>query len=397
VRYEDTEGPVLTCAADKIILPGEPVVFDEPAVTDNCPIPGADLPDLTFSESVSIEQQETTYTRCWIARDLCNNESNECCQNITVSAPPEPPPYCSFVCWNWTAACLKDPYNHEISTPPACLRDEHFDDVFPNGVTIGSHARPGLYTATWTSARAVETFKCAYGLPEPLHQNWIDPLTTDLGALQAELLTLKLNREFSCQGYFEPFGYPLGEGCFGELIVPIECLRFAGLTVDQFIAIADLAVAGDKSVLLPYGYSYYRLHSAAAYLNWLYGECNGYGSLNGSGPVVLGGTDGDAGWDDEVAATAVPTEFSMTGSPNPMRSSVTITLALPAAGDVSLDIYDVQGRVVTTLMRGQKSAGYYSVTWDGADGFGARVSSGVYFCRVQVDGQLTAMEKLMKL
>jgi flagellar hook assembly protein FlgD len=53
--------------------------------------------------------------------------------------------------------------------------------------------------------------------------------------------------------------------------------------------------------------------------------------------------------------------------------------------------------VVTTLMKGQKSAGYYSVTWDGTDQSGAPVVSGIYFCRVQIDGQLAAMEKLMKL
>jgi flagellar hook assembly protein FlgD len=62
-----------------------------------------------------------------------------------------------------------------------------------------------------------------------------------------------------------------------------------------------------------------------------------------------------------------------------------------------LDIYDVQGRVVTTLVREHKQAGYYSVTWDGTDGLGGRAASGIYFCRVQIDGQLAAMAKLMKL
>jgi hypothetical protein len=396
VRYEDTEAPVINCPTDKTVEPGEVVAFDSPEVTDNCPVVTAASPQLTSILRTTVAQEETTYTMCWVAYDMCGNQSDECCQNITVMSEEPDEPYCSFVCWNWTAACLKDPYNHEISTPPACLRDEHFDDVFPNGVTIGTHASPGLYTATWTSAGAVEDFKCGYGLPEALHANWVDPSNTDLGALQAEILTLRLNREFSCAGYFEAYGYPMGEGCFGDLIVPLEGLRFAGLTVDQFLAIADRAVAGDKSALLPYGYSYNRLHSTAAYLNWLYGECNGYGSRNASGPITVGGTDGDAGWENEVDE-AVPTEFSMTGSPNPTRGNVTISLALPADGDLSLDIYDVQGRVVTTLMRGHKSAGYYSVTWDGADGFGARVASGVYFCRVQIDGQLAAMEKLMKL
>jgi hypothetical protein len=399
IRYEDTVPPVLTCAPDKVILPGEPVIFDEPTVSDNCPIPGQEPPELQSSFSMSVDQAETTYTTCWIAFDLCGNQSEEGCQSITVSAPPEPPPYCTFICWNWTAACLKDPYNHEISTPPACLRDEHFFDVFPSGVTIGSHARPGLYTARWTTPGAVERFKCGYGLPAPLTRDYVDPGNYDLGVLQAEILTLRLNREFSCAGYFEEYGYPLGEGCFGEYVVPPEVLKFAGLTVDQFLAIADQAVAGDKSVLIPYGYSYQRLWAAAQYLNWIFGECNGYGSREASSALFSVGTGegvvAESGSEAEQAA--VPETFSMTTEPNPLRTSVTIRLALPAEGDVSVDLYDIQGRKVACVVRAHKAAGYHSVAWNGKDTFGASVVSGVYFCRVTINGEPMAMQKLMKL
>jgi hypothetical protein len=398
IRFEDHAAPeVVFCPADTVIDSGDPVVFGEPIFSDDCPIPGEGFPELNSEMSSSVAEGETTYTTCWTAADLCGNESEECCQSITVAAPPDTAPYCTFVCWNWTAACLKDAYNREISTPPACLRDDHFADVFPNGAVIGTHMAPGRYTATWTSAAAVERFKCGYGIPEPLTRDWVDPRNTDLGVLEAEILTLRLNREFSCAGYFEEYGYPLGEGCFGNFVVPPEALKFAGLTVDQFLAVADRAVAGDKSALLPYGYSYFRLWSTAQYLNWLYGECNGYGGRAESSALPSDAGEEMVADEGPEATVAVPEVFSMTGQPNPLRSNVTINLALPAEGDISVDIYDIQGRVVRTLMREHRAAGYHSVTWNGTDSYGAHVVAGVYFCRVQVNGQVMAMEKLMKL
>ena len=49
------------------------------------------------------------------------------------------------------------------------------------------------------------------------------------------------------------------------------------------------------------------------------------------------------------------------------------------------------------MARERMGAGYRDVIWNGADGGGMPVVSGVYFLRVQVDGQLMAMQKLMKL
>ena len=397
IRYEDTVPPVLTCGPNKIIQVGEPVLFDEPAVSDNCPIPGQG-PALQSNFSSSAAEGETTYTTCWVAFDLCGNASEECCQSITVQAPPEPDSFCTFSCFNWTAACLKDAYNREISTPPACLRDDHFFDVFPNGVTIGSHSKAGLHTAKWTSPGAVERFKCGYGLPGALMTDYVDPSRTQLPEIAGEILTLRLNREFSCAGYFEQYDIPAGTGCLGEFVVPAEVRNFAGLTVDQFLAIADQAIAGDKSVLLPYGYSYQRLWGAARYLNWVLGHCNGFGTQQQEPPLFSSGYENLTEEAlPEQAATALPDKFSMTTEPNPLRSSVTIRLALPEEGDVSVDLYDIQGRKVIGLVRAHKGAGYHNITWNGTDSFGAPVVPGVYFCRVQINGEPAAMEKLMKL
>ncbi len=61
---------------------------------------------------------------------------------------------------------------------------------------------------------------------------------------------------------------------------------------------------------------------------------------------------------------------------------------MPQSGArVSLVVYDVQGRVVRTLVDGAESAGAKSISWDGRDHRGQRVASGMYFYRLESSGK----------
>ncbi len=68
--------------------------------------------------------------------------------------------------------------------------------------------------------------------------------------------------------------------------------------------------------------------------------------------------------------------------PNPFNPSTTISYQLPAAGPVRLDIYNVRGQLVRTLIDAEQDAGYHSVIWNGKDNRGQSVASGVYFYRL---------------
>jgi flagellar hook assembly protein FlgD len=59
-------------------------------------------------------------------------------------------------------------------------------------------------------------------------------------------------------------------------------------------------------------------------------------------------------------------------------------------------VYDVSGRLVTVLADGAAEAGNHAARWDGRDAQGRPVSSGVYFCRLTVDGWTDA-EKMTLL
>ena len=65
--------------------------------------------------------------------------------------------------------------------------------------------------------------------------------------------------------------------------------------------------------------------------------------------------------------------------PNPFNPTAEIQFVLPASTSVELDVYDVSGRLVRSLMAGRLGPGPHAVTWDGRDKAGRNVASGTYF------------------
>lgn len=84
----------------------------------------------------------------------------------------------------------------------------------------------------------------------------------------------------------------------------------------------------------------------------------------------------------------------MQNRPSPFDGSTVIEFGLPEAGNVSLRLYDVAGRLVASLAAGTYEAGYHKVTWTGSDSGGARVSPGVYFYRL-VTGHNVLTRKML--
>ena len=81
--------------------------------------------------------------------------------------------------------------------------------------------------------------------------------------------------------------------------------------------------------------------------------------------------------------------------PNPFRSSTTIPYQLPRDESVTLEIFDLLGSRVTTLVStSTKTTGHHLALWDGRNGAGERVASGVYFVRITTDSY-TASRKMM--
>lgn len=69
--------------------------------------------------------------------------------------------------------------------------------------------------------------------------------------------------------------------------------------------------------------------------------------------------------------------------PNPFNPTTNITFDLPTNDKVSLQIFDLKGRQIVTLVNKNLNAGVHHYTWDGRDRNGKLVSSGIYICVVK--------------
>jgi hypothetical protein len=97
-----------------------------------------------------------------------------------------------------------------------------------------------------------------------------------------------------------------------------------------------------------------------------------------------------------VGEDALPKRFGLYQCvPNPFNPSTVICYDVPAGGgNVTLQIFDVSGRLVTTLVDGVQTAGTKEVLWEGADRRGRRVATGVYFYRM-VAGDFVQTRKMV--
>jgi len=71
--------------------------------------------------------------------------------------------------------------------------------------------------------------------------------------------------------------------------------------------------------------------------------------------------------------------------PNPFNASTEIQYQIPENGHVSLRVFNTLGQEVRALVDTYLEAGVYRSSWDGRDGVGQEVASGVYFCRLQAE------------
>ena len=95
---------------------------------------------------------------------------------------------------------------------------------------------------------------------------------------------------------------------------------------------------------------------------------------------------------------AVPVEFGLEQNyPNPFNPSTTIDVSVAFDTQITLNIYDINGRLVSTLADGVYDTGYHSFVWNGLDQTGNKVSAGIYFYSLQTEGMsMTKKMMLMK-
>lgn len=97
--------------------------------------------------------------------------------------------------------------------------------------------------------------------------------------------------------------------------------------------------------------------------------------------------------DTSTPANAPATFVLAQNYPNPFNPSTTIRYSVPKTSPVVLTIYDILGHEIRTLVNTVKTAGTYSIVWNGDDNRGVPVSSGLYFYRIRA-GQYSDMKRM---
>jgi hypothetical protein len=111
---------------------------------------------------------------------------------------------------------------------------------------------------------------------------------------------------------------------------------------------------------------------------------------NGGRPVIW--ADGDVS-DCEVTEVAFAT--ALAGNyPNPFNPETTISFSLSADTFVAIDIYNIKGQKVRTLVNDELTSGHHSVVWNGKNNIERDVASGIYFYRMRA-GDFTATRKMI--
>ena len=103
--------------------------------------------------------------------------------------------------------------------------------------------------------------------------------------------------------------------------------------------------------------------------------------------VIVSDIEGNA---IPASSVIVPSKYALESAyPNPFNPVTTLNFSLPESQEVMLQVYNLQGRVIETLINSNMEAGYHTLQWN-ADNH----ASGVYFVKM-VTGEFVNTQKLM--
>lgn len=92
----------------------------------------------------------------------------------------------------------------------------------------------------------------------------------------------------------------------------------------------------------------------------------------------------------------VPANYALLQNyPNPFNPETVIRYQLPVVSDVTLEIYNLLGKKIATLVNARQNAGQYRVAWDGRDAAGTPVAAGIYLYRLRAGNVLQTRKMIL--
>jgi flagellar hook assembly protein FlgD len=81
--------------------------------------------------------------------------------------------------------------------------------------------------------------------------------------------------------------------------------------------------------------------------------------------------------------------------PNPFNPETRISFSLPEASNVELNVFNIKGQLVKTLVKGVYSEGKQNIIWDGTDNNNLKVGSGIYFYKLKTEKESISRKMLL--
>ena len=118
---------------------------------------------------------------------------------------------------------------------------------------------------------------------------------------------------------------------------------------------------------------------------------DGVGSSNGPWSLMI-----DGGWALDVDNNTLPEVFALHNNyPNPFNPTTNIGYDIPELSKVTIDIYNIAGNKVKTLVSREHQPGRYKVQWNATNEFGSPVATGMYIYKIRANGFVSVKKLLL--
>lgn len=166
----------------------------------------------------------------------------------------------------------------------------------------------------------------------------------------------------------------VGYGQYGEYIISDTGVRADSLQVDPLVDLTYAPTIGDVLKI-------------TSYINYSFGDYVIVPTADES--IVLTGL---TSVDD--TPQVLPAGGFRSVHPNPFNPSTNIQFAVNKDNLVQLNVYNLRGEKVRTLVQDQLPANEYNIVWDGKSDAGQNVSSGQYFARLRIGKEVVQVRKM---
>lgn len=209
----------------------------------------------------------------------------------------------------------------------------------------------------------VDTILCRYyEFVDTLFQTWDSPQPVELTSFTSSVSERDVKLNWSTSAEINNSGFDIERSSIGG----------------QWSKVG--AVAGNGTTSQPISYEFTDRNVASGIYNYRLKQIDFNGNFeyfNLSNEIEIG----------------VPAKFELAQNyPNPFNPSTKINFALPSNGNINLSVFDIDGRLVSNISEGFRTAGYYSLDFSAAN-----LSSGVYFYKLEFSGSGQNFVKTMKM